>query len=74
MSSCVCSEEAHQILPDLQQVQVNIGVLINDMNMLVLHVTSGALRNLTQENNSYRLYVAAQGGLEALIKVTNYFQ
>ena len=39
------------------------------MNMLVLHVTSGALRNLTQENNSYRLYVAAQGGLEALIKV-----
>ena len=28
------------------------------------------LRNLTQENNSYRLYVAAQTGLEFLIKAS----
>ncbi|KAJ7361742.1 hypothetical protein OS493_014382 [Desmophyllum pertusum] len=30
---------------------------------------SGVLRNLTEENNSYRLYIAAQQGLESLIMV-----
>ena len=34
-----------------------------------LHI-SGALRNLTEESNSYRLYVTAQQGLELLLKVS----
>lgn len=35
----------------------------------VLEHVAGVLRNLTQENNSYRLYVCAQMGLEFLIKL-----
>jgi len=35
----------------------------------ILEHAAGALRNLTEESNSYRLYVTAQQGLELLLKL-----
>ncbi|XP_078381950.1 uncharacterized protein LOC144664652 isoform X2 [Oculina patagonica] len=36
----------------------------------ILEHAAGALRNLTEESNSYRVYVAAQQGLDFLIKLS----
>ena len=41
---------------------------MREINPTIIFI-EGVLRNLTQENNSHRLYVAAQSGLELLIKV-----
>lgn len=45
------------------------GIQAPPKNAEVLEHVAGVLRNLTQENNSHRLYVAAQSGLELLIKL-----
>lgn len=45
------------------------GVQVPSESAEVLEHVAGVLRNLTQENDSYRLYVAAQNGLEFLVKL-----